>query len=68
MDLAPYSGAFCRMCLCLAITYHYCVNDCQAGGDGTFDGATAMGKEEQPHLHRKCERCGFEWLEQTAPA
>lgn len=71
MDLAPYTGTVCRMCRCLAATYEFCVRDCLADADGSFERVPpAMGAEPDrftPHLHRKCERCGFEWLEETAP-
>lgn len=69
MDLAPYSGVSCRMCRWPACSYLYCVRDCLEDADGSFDRVpppmgAAHGIE---HLHRKCERCGFEWLEKTAP-
>ena len=65
-ELPAFTGTFCRMCAFPAAKYRYCAEDCKDDGSGAIDsGAPAMSRPATPHLHRTCERCGFEWLEKV---
>ncbi len=65
-ELPGYTGTVCGMCGFPSATYRYCVADCKDDGTGDIDsGAPAMSRTATPHQHRVCERCKYEWLEET---
>ena len=65
-DLPAYSGTCCRKCGFPAAKYRYCTSDCKDDGTGEIDsGSPRLNRPATPHQHRTCERCGFEWMEQT---
>jgi hypothetical protein len=71
--LKRFSGpCMCPKCATPAVAAKYCEQDCVRGisdhGEGQYVGGTTMGADPNPHIHRKCKSCGFEWLETTADA
>lgn len=40
----------------------YCEGECVANGRNGFIDAGALSGGPQPHLHRTCTICHFEWL------
>lgn len=62
-DLPAFSGTVCPMCAFPAAKYRFCSDDCKDEGEPAAMNRPATNLT--PHLHRTCERCGFEWLEQT---
>ena len=62
MNMGPFNSP-CAACCSLNAAFRYCMLECLPNGQGGFEGTTAIDRPEFPHLHRKCERCGYEWLE-----
>ena len=60
MKLLPFHS-LCAACLSKDASTRFC--DISGHYDGT---SNAMGQPEQPHLHRVCVTCGYEWLEHCA--
>ena len=63
MRLLPFNSV-CEACCSIVATYRYCTQHCEPDGNGEFVSTNVIGDSmELHHLHRKCERCGYEWLE-----
>lgn len=78
-DLQRFSGhGPCPKCTVAPSKFRYCERDCtrgastnqelrSAGGHFTSE-LPSLGADLPAHLHRICQGCGYEWLEQTADA
>ena len=47
-------------------TYRYCECICERNHLGAYRFTSDIGTPGQPHLHRTCVRCGYEWLTVTS--
>lgn len=62
MTLAPFNSV-CLACGSSNAAMRFCTEVHMQAGPGEWVDARAMGDAPEPHLHRTCERCSFEWLE-----
>jgi hypothetical protein len=69
--LAPADATTCRICFAERAYIRYCERTCirgiQGSGYDSFVDATLVGSAPQPHLHRTCKRCAYEWLTEVTP-
>lgn len=58
-------GSACNACGALDALFRYCdARGCVPGLNEVYEETSrAIGQAPNPHLHRKCVRCGYEWLE-----
>jgi hypothetical protein len=63
MDLLPFHS-ICAACCSRDASFRFCTDRCEPAGIGKYEAANAIGHVEQPHLHRICKSCGYEWVEQ----
>ena len=61
MNLLPFNG-ICAACGAMGGKLRYCIDMCEPNGT-TFEPIRHVNSLDQPHLHRRCEQCGHEWLE-----
>ena len=64
---ATQSCDACQMSRAL-FEYRYCESVCLSDGEGGWLRTQTVGETGIPHLHMKCGRCGFSWLESPAHA
>lgn len=61
--LNPTSQTLCIACGGGLASYRYCVLVCQVIDGLLVTPTEVLDDPAYPHLHRRCERCGYEWLE-----
>ena len=64
MNLTPFNAP-CAACFNIEAEMRYCTKRHLEIGPGVYETVEACGDVPEPHLHRTCKRCGYEWLEQT---
>ncbi len=70
MILEPFDQlARCPKCTACYADYRYHASSgCVPTGDDYIDVVSWFGGAAFPHLHRRCARCEYEWLTETADA
>lgn len=61
--LLPFNS-ICAACASRRASFRYCLQECESDGNGGYEAHRVIGGQAPiHHLHRKCDDCGYEWLE-----